>query len=75
MRRSFADLVRLYLLLAATLLGLILVLRVIAPDLVSRHDDASLVLAVILVLACPLALFWVVREAWRIWRAPGRTAS
>ena len=73
-RRGFAELARLYLLLAATLVGLVLVLRVIAPALVSAHSDVGLALAAILLLACPLALLWVVREARRIWRARGQAS-
>ncbi|MBE7218325.1 MAG: hypothetical protein INR64_07635 [Caulobacteraceae bacterium] len=74
-RRGFAGLVRLYLLLAATLVALVLVLRVIAPALVSAHSDVALALAALLLLACPVALLWVAREAVRIWRAPGPAAS
>lgn len=60
--------VRLYLVLTAAALVLFLVLRVLAPWLVSRHDDLSLAAAVVLVLACPVVAFLAARTAVRAWR-------
>lgn len=65
-----AALVRTYLVICGAGAWLFLVLAVIAPWLVSLHDDAALWLAAGLLLSLPVLALYAVALARRAWRGP-----